>query len=197
VVIKKSKEGCRKLISFALLSIISVAMKKTLLFPGAYYHIFNHAVGRDNLFLNSGNYEYFLQKYALHIPQVADTFVYCLLPNHLHLVVRIKPVDELVYFFTGNQPLDEEEQEVTPVEISLEELQFRVSKQFGNLFSAYTQAFNIQQKRKGNLFTSNFKRKEINSPEYFFQAVLYVISMPFIMISLPGRRIGHFLPLPV
>ncbi|MCB0401544.1 MAG: hypothetical protein KDD41_05635 [Flavobacteriales bacterium] len=51
---------------------------------------------------------------------------------------------------------------------------YYISKQFSNLFSSYTQAFNKQQKRKGNLFQKGFKRKEVDSPEYLKQLVLYI-----------------------
>ena len=55
-----------------------------------YYHIYNHTNGSDNLFLNSENYRYFLQRYATFISPIADTFAYCLMPNHIHFLIRIK-----------------------------------------------------------------------------------------------------------
>jgi len=51
------------------------------------YHIYNHAVGNENLFRCDENYRYFLKKYAEHISPIADTFAYCLMPNHFHLSV--------------------------------------------------------------------------------------------------------------
>jgi hypothetical protein len=63
---------------------------KPLLEPGAYYHIYNHANGSDNLFRNDDNYMFFLKKYSEFISPVADTFAYCLMPNHFHLAVRMK-----------------------------------------------------------------------------------------------------------
>ena len=169
-------------------------MEKTPLYPGTFYHIFNHAVGFDDLFKNNGNFHYFLEKYEKHIPPIAHTFAYCLMPNHLHLVVRIREVDELFDFFankTKKQELDEplatNRQEVEAMDLPDESLVFEApappfawerllyytSKQFGNLFSAYAQAFNKQQGRKGNLFISNFERIEIDSLEYLKNAILY------------------------
>ena len=55
-----------------------------------YYHIYNHAVGQDNLFKKDENYNFFLKKYANYINPIADTFAYCLMPNHFHFLVRIK-----------------------------------------------------------------------------------------------------------
>lgn len=63
--------------------------------PDKYYHIYNHAVGQDNLFNTDENYRFFLEKYAHYIIPVADIFAYCLLPNHFHFAIRIKPEDEI------------------------------------------------------------------------------------------------------
>lgn len=38
----------------------------------------------------------FVLVFALYLPRVLDTFVYNLLPNHFHVVVRIKPKAEIV-----------------------------------------------------------------------------------------------------
>ncbi len=62
------------------------------------YHIWTHANGIENLFLNDENYFYFLEKYSLYIEPVAETFAYCLMPNHLHLMVRVKEENEVLEF---------------------------------------------------------------------------------------------------
>ncbi len=53
-----------------------------------------------------------------------------------------------------------------------------VSKQFSNLFSAYTQAFNKMYFRMGSLFMKNFKRKPINDEEYFLRLIYYINTNP-------------------
>jgi len=58
--------------------------------PDISYHIFNHANGFENLFREPENYRYFLEKYRLHISSIAETYAYCLMPNHFHLVIRIR-----------------------------------------------------------------------------------------------------------
>ncbi|HND87529.1 MAG TPA: transposase [Saprospiraceae bacterium] len=124
--------------------------------PGATYHVFNHANGFENLFVNEGNYRYFLRKYAEHIPPVADTLAYCLMPNHIHLMIRIKSVAELPENCGSN----------------------KISKHFGNLFSAYAQAFNKQQRRRGSLFIPNFKRSMVTTEAYFARLVHYIHRNP-------------------
>lgn len=63
--------------------------------PGQIYHIWTHANGDENLFREDKNYIYFLEKYTHYIEPAADTFAYCLMPNHLHLMIRVKTEKEI------------------------------------------------------------------------------------------------------
>ncbi len=60
------------------------------LVPDTSFHIYNHANGFENVFKEAENYRFFLEKYQLHISPIAETYAYCLMPNHFHLVVRIR-----------------------------------------------------------------------------------------------------------
>jgi putative transposase len=57
--------------------------------PGGCFHIFGRGVNRDNIFFEDRNYEYFMGLYLKYIAPIADTYAYCLLRNHFHLLVRI------------------------------------------------------------------------------------------------------------
>ena len=48
-----------------------------------YYHVYNHAIGTENLFINRENYAYFLKRYAQYLLPVVGTFAYGLMPNFL------------------------------------------------------------------------------------------------------------------
>jgi predicted helicase len=90
--------------------------------PNNFYHIYNHANGNENLFRSGDNYSFFLKKYAVHISPIADTFAYCLLPNHFHILVQIKDKETLRKTF--------------PKFETLEKLEKGISKQFSNFFSS-------------------------------------------------------------
>ena len=128
---------------------------RELLEPGCVYHIYNHAVGNDKLFLSDDNYFYFLRRYQHFISPVAETYAYCLMSNHIHFLIEVKNPVQI------------------PAESKYSESQF-VSKQFSNLFSSYSQAFNKQQNRMGNLFISNFKRSKIETDEYLTHVIRYI-----------------------
>lgn len=57
---------------------------------GKFYHIYNQGGSGTNLFRKQENYEYFMQLYDKHISPITETFAWCLLANHFHLLVRIK-----------------------------------------------------------------------------------------------------------
>lgn len=44
-----------------------------------YYHVYNHAIGHENLFGTPENYRYFLRKYAEYLHPVCQTYAYCLI----------------------------------------------------------------------------------------------------------------------
>jgi putative transposase len=147
------------------------------LFPGRLYHIYNHANGKENLFTNSDNYLFFLKRYQYFIEPIAETFAYCLMPNHLHVLVRIKSEANLQQAnrsFLAAKNISETD--ITP--IATDQLPTFISKTFGNLFSSYSQAFNKQQKRRGSLFMPNFKRKEIDSEHYYTKLIHYIHNNP-------------------
>jgi putative transposase len=143
-------------------------MKNTLevITPDCTYHIFNRANGNEKLFLSNENYRYFLQQYMSYIQPIADTFCYCLMPNHYHFLVRIKSENELENYFRLTFPKFE-----TLEKLPIEKL---LSKQFSNLFSSYTQAFNKQQNRMGSLFMKNFKRIKVTDEHYRQKLVHYI-----------------------
>ncbi len=125
------------------------------LLPGLTYHIYNHANGDENIFREERNYPFFLQKYEKHITPIAETYAYCLMPNHFHLLLKIK--DEQTINFQG-----------------FKNLEGFVSKQFSNFFNSYSKSFNKTYNRRGSLFNPRFKRKVITSDEQFQSTFLYI-----------------------
>ena len=74
---------------------------------GKFYHIFNRGIDGVNIFYNTENYKYFLRKYDLYLSPFLQTFSFCLLPNHFHLLVRLNDTDLNVSFrINGMKHLD-------------------------------------------------------------------------------------------
>jgi len=124
---------------------------------GVYYHIYNRGVNRENIFREERNYAYFLKLYAQHIEPVADTYAYCLLRNHFHLLVRIR---------------DKEALKVPETKV------LNPSHQFSTLFNAYAKAINKTYDRTGSLFQHPFGRVAVTSDAYFTCLVAYIHRNP-------------------
>jgi len=156
------------------------------LIPNMVYHIFNHANGFENTFRSDENFRFFLAKYRLYISPIAETYAYCLMPNHFHLVVRIRKREIIEKIIKSNsnsstnssKVLNFGRVEVKNEKIDDKTIELFLSKQFANLFSSYTQSFNKVFKRRGSLFIKNFKRTIIDNKQYFFNVVVYTHRNP-------------------
>lgn len=155
--------------------------------PNSSYHIFNHANGFENIFTEDENYRFFLDKYKEYITPIAETYAYCLLPNHFHLVVRIRK-REVIEDIIRNKNSTSINNNFSKVwnfgkvssssSIDNKEIEKFLSKQFSNLFSSYTQSFNKVYKRMGSLFIKNFKREAILDKNHFFNVIIYTHRNP-------------------
>jgi putative transposase len=55
---------------------------------GAYYHIYNRGVAKQNIFLCHRDYLFFIRKVKQFKENRVEIISYCLMPNHFHLLVR-------------------------------------------------------------------------------------------------------------
>jgi REP element-mobilizing transposase RayT len=141
--------------------------------PEKFYHVYNHAIGIENLFRKEENYPYFLNKFAQYISPVADTFAYCLMPNHFHFLIRVKSEAELLAHY--NHLVTEKAQNPQVFdEQGLFMAHTFVMLQFQHFLNGYTQAYNKSFKRKGGLFLHNLNRKEVTNDTYFTTLVHYI-----------------------
>lgn len=134
--------------------------------PGRLYHLFNHAVGDELLFRNENNFEFFLEKYALHTEAVCDTYSYTLMPNHFHFVVKIKPMEDCMLHF--------EKTKKTRYDSSMHNLPDFIMERFSNLCNCYAKSYNKSYNRKGSLFIDYMKRSEVDNKLYFCNLITYI-----------------------
>ncbi len=152
-----------------------MADTKTSLEADYSYHIYNHAVGNELLFRTEENYSFFLKKLKKYLSPFVDIFAYCLIPNHFHLIIRVKSEREVlnVYQQIKNEKVGEkltEENFCFVPEI--------ISLQFSHFFNSYAQAFNKENQRKGSLFSNRYKRIQIRNEEYLKRLIIYIHKNP-------------------
>jgi len=120
---------------------------------GVFYHIYNRGTNREDIFVQERNYRYFLQLYVKHIEPAAETYAYCLLKNHFHVLVRIK---------------DAKARDPKGLERPLGSIAF------SNFFNAYAKAIHTAYGRTGSLFQHPFGRTPVLTQSYLIQLVRYI-----------------------
>ncbi len=168
---------------------------------GKHYHIYNHGVGGRELFREPDHYEHFLSLYEKYISPVAETYAWVLMPNHFHLLVRIK--ENVVYKYSNadgsidavrfdeikwktieippppNPTASERPVGVRkerPVGVSVKKVE--PSRHFSHLFNAYSKYMNKRYGTRGALFERPFQRKLIDSEEYLRKVIVYIHRNP-------------------
>ena len=126
---------------------------------GTFYHIYNRGNNHEDNFVQERNYAYFMELWWKHTSQIAETWAYCLLRNHFHIVVYIKNREDLTDFenLSGLKP---------------------PHQYFSNFFNAYSRAVNIAVQRTGALFERPFKRIPVDSESYLLQLIVYIHQNP-------------------
>ncbi len=173
---------------------------------GKFYHIFNRGNNSERIFFSERNYEFFLRRYNEYLSSYAETYAFCLLPNHFHFLIRVKaPANPLHYAnakdfadnlspndpiakalhleddTTNKKALHLEDDTTNKKALHLEDaklLSSSPSNAFHRLFTSYSKAINLQQNRHGSLFENPFKRIEITSDEYLKNLVIYIHTNP-------------------
>ena len=140
-------------------------MKIEPLIKGNYYHIYNRGNNGIDLFIDNENHVHFLRLYEKYINPIADTFAWCLMKNHFHILVYLKEDNEI----------NRNELTYSTIDIPKE---INPSKQFSHLFNAYSQAINKRYKRTGSLFERPFERKKVTSQKYFSNLIFYIHNNP-------------------
>ncbi len=157
------------------------------------YHIYNRSNNKDLMFPKTENYAYFLKKMASYLSDFMDIYAYCLLPNHFHLLARMKEEKHIQEAFAKvitqkgttsqrfeayNRNIDRtnsSQRTVSSAPLNTNEI---ISEQFRNLFSGYSKAINKQDKRTGSLFQKQFKRLPVVDEVYFTRIVWYIHRNP-------------------
>ena len=146
-------------LSASILKLIKMKSNIPPLQPETFYHIYNRGINRENIFKAPENYTYFLSKYNKFIPAIADTYAYCLLKNHFHILIKTKSELEI---------------QKNCSQTSERPSSAAISRQFSHLFNSYAQGINKTYNRTGGLFETPFRRKEITEESHLTHLLFYI-----------------------
>ncbi|GAB2531790.1 hypothetical protein GCM10027085_23430 [Spirosoma aerophilum] len=138
------------------------------LIEDCFYHIYNRGNNGNNIFFEQRNYQYFLKKYDFYLSTYLETYTFCLLPNHFHLLVRVKNF--------ANLP--KESQSILHGKQIITSLERIISEQFRRFFVSYAKSVKVQEQRTGSLFEKNFRRKRVDSEDYVTTLIAYIHRNP-------------------
>ena len=141
--------------------------------PSSTYHIFSRAVCNEKLFRTDENYRFFLARLVVYVLPVADIFTYSLLPNHFHLLLRIKEEHIIKDQFKQRKKI--------PFRDNVHSLPDFIMEQFSNWLNSYTKAYNKRFSRKGALFMDYLKRSRVEKESDFASFVFTFTRMRFII----------------
>ena len=99
-------------------------------------HIYNRGIDKQIIFYTNENYAFFLRKMERYLLPCCDLLAYCLMPNHLHLLIYATQTTVQTVNRNGK-----------PKNV--------LSENIKTLLSSYESAINTRYKRTGSLFTQN------------------------------------------
>lgn len=114
-------------------------------FENAFYHVFNRGLNKQKIFLEDGDFIYFLKKLDnLKKEKNFDhsIYSYVLMPNHFHLLIQTRKIN--------------------------------ISQIMSSLLTSYSMYFNHKYERVGVLFQNRFKSKLCDKETYFLGASRYI-----------------------
>ena len=136
-----------------------------------YYHIYNRGNNGENIFIQERNYDHFMNLYAKFIEPISETFGYCLLRNHFHVLVKIKSEEEIEQTLKVLATFRVSEKR-KPLGSDY------ASKKFSDFFNAYAKAINNAYGRTGSLFQHPFGRVPVTTDRQFWNVIAYIHQNP-------------------
>ena len=133
---------------------------------GYTYHIYNVTAGNTTLFQEEIDYDNFLAKYKKYLAPYFDTYAYCLIPNHYHIIAKVKDS------FSGIIDKENTTASKNYLENGATEGEF-LENQLSRMFSSIAITYNNKYNRKGPLFKEGTKRVIIKTQERLIDQICY------------------------
>ncbi len=131
--------------------------RQTPFVQGLYYHIYNRGNNRQSVFFQPGNYLYFLRNVKKYIAPLAKVVVYCLMPTHYHILLRMQTSEFFKYseVFSG-----------------------QISNAMMRLSVSYTKAINKRFERVDSLFQGQFQAEPIKAYSHLLNLCVFIHANP-------------------
>jgi putative transposase len=130
----------------------------------SFYHVYNRSVSNQKLFFNDQNYIFFLKKFDEYLSDLLKIYSWCLIPNHFHFLISIKPASECKFNSKEKMKLQNSQADINEL----------VSTRFKNFFISYSISIKNEQGINTNIFAQHYKHILIGKDDYFSQLIYYI-----------------------
>jgi len=141
--------------------------------PSGLYHMRTHADSSSHLFRKQKSYEFFLNQYWHYADPVVETFAYCLMPNHLDLMVKVRTKEEVLTYLQ-----DKKMNSALQAFEAADSFANFTEQQFNKLFNYHEEKYNEQYDREAEPLDRQFRWKSVGSAEYFLQLIVFIHNAP-------------------
>jgi putative transposase len=143
---------------------------------GHYYHLYNRGAGRSNLFQEGKDYHRFIDKYWYYMFFSVETYAWCLIQNHFHVLIKVRSLHQQEVLFQKSKEtypkgsfFGDNFDHAKP---------FDPGVQLRHLMNSYTKYFNNKYDRSGTLVEGTYKRKRITDENHFNHLLCYIHRNP-------------------
>lgn len=124
---------------------------------GCCYHLYYPGNPQKAIFRLEEDYYVFLEYYRKYVHPITHLYGYCLLPSHLHLLLRIKDKKKIEYVYSTGEML---------------------GGQFNNMFKAYRKHADRAYQRSGYSFKRGVVRVVPRKKETLCALIIYIHQNP-------------------
>jgi len=142
---------------------------RDIFLEGQFYHIYNKVVSGTNLFNDKNDYWNFMKRYSKYFSPYFKTYAYCLIPNHFHLLVKVRKEEGI-----RMSVLNENTNAARNYLNGTKDFNSFIENQFSRCFSGITIIYNNKYNREGPLFKQGVKRVALNAYRTFDQQMHYI-----------------------
>ncbi|NCU02929.1 MAG: hypothetical protein GXC73_02990 [Chitinophagaceae bacterium] len=140
-----------------------------------YYHFLFRSIDGIPLFKSNKERFFFLEKWKRFTTTLLNTWAYCLIDNHVHIIGKMKAEQEIEHnlFFL---PVELRTSAIRNFlnEKSLQAFESVVERQINSFMVSYSNTYNNVIERKGGVFQQPFRRSIIADESHLQQAIVYV-----------------------
>jgi len=140
-----------------------------------FFHVICKSIEKRKLFQTDFDKLFFLQRYVDFITGFADTYAYNLLTNHVHLLIHVKSISEIVENLSHYNPKELTRTQSKFLNGNKDELLHElIEQQFNRLCISYARTYNIKKNESGHLFLRPFKRVAVENDFHLTQLMVYI-----------------------